>query len=715
MRRGLTFGICVSAGALLFVLIAGAAVAQQLSPAARDTEEIVVTALKRSETLSQVPAAIDVVTAQEMDDAHLETPADVLALTPGLSYVQSGDAGTSFITVRGISQIRNGESPVAVIIDGVEQPDTTEFNERLYDVQQIEVLKGPQGALYGRNAEGGAINITTQQPTDEFAGKLFTGFGNGGQVYGGGLLSGPLVKDQLLFRLAAEDSNFDGLIPDDYLHSKVDPYTERSGRGELIYTPRDGLEVDLRGDIGESHGGALYYVESGGNANNTSVPIVTDVTGFDDRTFQDWSARILYTTELGQVAATSGFNRSHEAFGSAADPYYAGRPDPATQAQDTSKRNISQEIRLTSPDDVPLRYMLGAYYLSLNERIQTTNGVDVNGTVSPGVLGPGSSNPTLTDLEDQRFNTAYAFFGQLEYRFLTDFDLTGGLRYDNQTTSDISAAPPRFETPGAFDGETRSTYFDALQPKVTLKYDGLANTVLYAVYSTGFRSGGFNQAGVATIAAAAGDALVRDQYPKETSINYELGLKTRLPGTGISVQGSAYHTIVSNQQYYSFVPAASSEIISSIEKVHIDGAELEAACKLDQYLQASLGLAWTNAVIAADSFSPGDVGHQAPYVPKNQINLTIQYERPIMDNLTGLARIDYERKGSQFWDTDNSTARNPLDLVNARVALETLDGWTVGAWVKNLLDVRYNEEYDEGGFALIAEPRSFGVDAQYKF
>ncbi len=188
-----------------------------------------------------------------------------------------------------------------------------------------------------------------------------------------------------------------------------------------------------------------------------------------------------------------------------------------------------------------------------------------------------------------------------------------------------------------------------------------------------------------------------------------------MPGYGVSVQGSAYHSIVSDQQYYSFVPAASSQIISSIEKVHIDGAELETSYRIDEYLQASLGLAWTNAVIEADSFSPGDVGHQAPYVPKNQINLTVQYERPIVENLTGLARIDYERKGSQFWDTDNSTTRNPINLVNMRVALETQNGWTVGAWDKNLFDVRYNEEYDEGGFAFIAEPRTFGLDAQCKF
>jgi iron complex outermembrane recepter protein len=709
-RRNFRTGGAVSALALL---AAGPALAQ--APAATQSEDIVVTALSRSATLFQAPAAVDALTEKTIENAHIENPGDALKLVPGVSYAQPQNAGTSFITIRGISEIRNGESPVAVVIDGVQQPDSSEFNERLFDVQQFEVLKGPQGALYGRNAEGGAINIVTKQPTDEFEGKIFTGFGNGGEREGGGVLSGPIVKDTLLFRIAASDSAFDGLIPNVYQHNKADPYEERNGRGELIYTPTGDLTFDLRGNIGESHGGALYYVINDGKADDTSVPITTDVRSFDDRQFQDWSARAQYATELGNLISTTGFNRSHEVFGGAAYPYYAGRPDPATQAQDTGRRNWSEELRFTSPDDAPLRYTVGAYYLNLNERIQTTNGVDVDGTVLAGLYGAGSDNPTLTDLEDQRFADAYALFGQLDYRFLTDFDVSGGLRYDNETRTDINVAPPVFQTTGAHFGDQREKSFDALQPKVTLKYDVLADTNVYAIYSEGFRSGGFNQEGVSVIAAAAGNPLVRDDYDKENSRNYELGFKTRFPDLGVTVSGNAYHTLVSNQQYYAFVPAASSQIISTIDKVHIDGAELETNYKVDPYLQASLGLAWTDAVIQADHFSPSSVGKQAPYVPKNQITLALQYERPITDALTGMARLDYERKGSQFWDTDNSTARSPVDLVNLRVSVETSSGWTVGAWSRNLFDVKYNEEYVEGGFAFIAEPRTFGIDASYKF
>jgi len=726
-RRKFRTGIGVSTYSLLMAMGAGAAQAQEApvvqqaqvapeAPASQTApEEITVTALQRSATLFQTPASVDVLTSQTLENAHVQNPRDALALTPGVSFTQPQNAGLSLITIRGISEIRNGESPVAVVIDGVQQPDTAEFNERLYDIQQIEVLKGPQGALYGRNAEGGAINITTQQPTNDYEGKIFTGFGNGGQREGGGVLSGPIVEDKLLFRLGASDSSFDGLIPNDYLHNKADPYEERSGRGQLIFTPTSDLEVDLRGNIGESHGSALYYVINSGNANDTSVPVTTDVNSFDDRSYEDMSARVLYDTRFGRITATTGFNRSHEIDGGAGYPYYAGRPDPETQTQDSAKRNISQEIRLTSPDDVLVRYTVGAYYLNLNEDLRTTTGVDVDGTVRPGILGPNSDNPTLSDLEDQRFSNAYAFFGQLDYTFLTDFNVSGGLRYDNETRSDTSEAPVEFETLGAHLGDKRSAAFDAVQPKATLKYDVLENTNVYATYSEGFRSGGFNQEGVQVIAAAAGNPLVRDNYAKESSRNYEIGAKTRFPGTGLSIEGAAYHTLVSNEQYFSFVPAASSQIISNIDKVHIDGAELQATYKFDEYLSTSLGLTWTNAVIEADHFSPSSVGHQAPYVPKNQINLTVQYERPLNDKLTALARVDYERKGSQYWDTDNSTARDPVDLVNLRVALETSSGWTVGAWAKNLFDIKYNEEYVEGGFAFIAEPRTFGIDAQYKF
>ena len=178
------------------VLIATAAFGQTTSapasspPSAPDTTnasdpgDIVVTARQRKESLQSVPISVSSFSEKNIRDAGIERPADFIGLTPNVSVAESQQPGLAFITIRGISQVRNGESPVAVVVDGVLQTISNEFNTELFDLQQIEVLKGPQGALYGRNAIGGAVVITTREPSNDFRGKLTVGAGNGGQVKG---------------------------------------------------------------------------------------------------------------------------------------------------------------------------------------------------------------------------------------------------------------------------------------------------------------------------------------------------------------------------------------------------------------------------------------------------------------------------------------------------------------------------------------------------
>src|SRR5678816_1268842 len=150
----------------------------QTPNATSSLEEVIVTARKRDETSLNVPVAVNVFTAAEIEAAGIEKPQDFIDLTPNMTMVQTQNQGTSFITVRGISQARNSEPSVAVLIDGVAQTNPAQFNQELYDIQQIEVLKGPQGGLYGRNAIGGAILYTTRPPADEFEGSVTLGYGN---------------------------------------------------------------------------------------------------------------------------------------------------------------------------------------------------------------------------------------------------------------------------------------------------------------------------------------------------------------------------------------------------------------------------------------------------------------------------------------------------------------------------------------------------------
>src|SRR5580692_11434322 len=163
-----------------------------------DLTEIVVTARKRDESLQNVPVTIDAFTEQTIKSAGIESPRDFVALVPNMSLVEVQNVGNSFITVRGISQARNSEPSVAVLVDGVLETNPYEFDQELTDIKQIEVLKGPQGALYGRDAIGGAIIIHTADPADHFEGSARAGIGNGISEKAQVAVSGPIDSEGTL-------------------------------------------------------------------------------------------------------------------------------------------------------------------------------------------------------------------------------------------------------------------------------------------------------------------------------------------------------------------------------------------------------------------------------------------------------------------------------------------------------------------------------------
>src|SRR6185503_10625015 len=192
--------------------------AQTQSPAASSLEEVIVTARKRDESSIDVPVAVNVFTAADIEAAGIKGPQDFIDLTPNMTMVQTQNQGTSFITVRGISQARNSEPSVAVLIDGVAMANPSAFNQELFDVEHIEVLKGPQGALYGRNAIGGAIIIRTQEPGDEFAGKVTLGYESGPGFKVRGSVGGPIDAEKTLkYMVSGSYFKTDGYINNAFL------------------------------------------------------------------------------------------------------------------------------------------------------------------------------------------------------------------------------------------------------------------------------------------------------------------------------------------------------------------------------------------------------------------------------------------------------------------------------------------------------------------
>src|SRR5579862_2105156 len=245
-----------AATAALAVIIAAPVQAQT-----SDLTEIVVTARKRDESLQNVPVTIDAFTEQTIKSAGIESPRDFVALVPNMTMVEVQNVGNSFITVRGISQARNSEPSVAVLVDGVLETNPYQFNQELTDIQQIEVLKGPQGALYGRNAIGGAIIIHTVDPADHFEGTGKVGVGNGVSEKAQVAVSGPIDSaGTLRYRASLNFYNTDGYLRNTYLDRKADPYRDYSGRLRLLWKPADEWSADLRVFRDRVETTAYYYI-----------------------------------------------------------------------------------------------------------------------------------------------------------------------------------------------------------------------------------------------------------------------------------------------------------------------------------------------------------------------------------------------------------------------------------------------------------------------
>ncbi len=291
-------------------------------------EEVVVTARKRDERLQDVPAAVSAFTELAIEDAGIERAADFLQLTPNVTFASSESVGVNFLTIRGVSQVRNGESPVAVVVDGVVMTDPGQFDQELFDIQQIEVLKGPQGALYGRNAIGGAINITTKAASEEFEGKVKLGTGNGGRRKMQVAVGGPLAE-AMSFRLAASLVDHDGYIENTFLNEKVDPYEDSSIRTRLNWQLTDNLSIDVRAGGSETEGGSLNFIlqENCGEVNgcftgdsvfdrnaadDTSTDITASRLGVNEREIATASVKIDYEMDFATLTSITAWSDQDE-------------------------------------------------------------------------------------------------------------------------------------------------------------------------------------------------------------------------------------------------------------------------------------------------------------------------------------------------------------------------------------------------------------------
>ncbi len=735
----------VKVSALGALLACGATAALAADSGDTALDEIVVTARMRSEKLIDVPISASVFSAKDIRDARIHNPIDFVAQSPNVSLVLSQNAGTSFMTIRGISQVRNGESPVAVVVDGVEEVNPAEFTQELLDIKDIEVLRGPQGALYGRNASGGAIIITTRQPTNKFEGHATLGAGNGDEFDAATSLSGPIVADKLLFRVGARYVDRVGYYNNITLDRKVDPYRNYSVRSMLKWMTDDKTTADLRFNFDRVVDGANNFVyqpaifgpdgktlapgvfpfnflSPGINANNTSIPYTASYIGYNSRDIDEVSLKLDHDFGFAMLTSVSAFNRVEEFLSTKQFPYTAGLsvntligPVDGTSTQYLLVNATSEELRLTSPENQPLRWMFGAYYLHTNRFISTTTGQDLGLGILPIHESPyftSATNPTLSFDADNNVNKAWALFTNVSYDITKKLEASAAFRYDQDQRVQYVSPLQTGGQPGAVNRIT----FSKGQPKVSLRYSVNDNWSLYTSWGVGFRSGQFNQNGTGAAAAAIGLPGVSDLLKAETVTTTDAGLKGDFFDHRTRIEASVYSTTQKNAPYFVFVGAITAQVLVGIDKVDLYGGEFTITQNLARGLDAFFGYGYTHSLIKDYALTPADIGKRAPYVPDKTIDGGLQYRFPLTASINLFSRVQYQRLGEQYWDPENSTARNPVDLVSARLGIESSDErWSVIGTMNNALDKRYNAEWVSGGFATLAPPRNWVIEASYEF
>ncbi|ABQ68085.1 TonB-dependent receptor [Rhizorhabdus wittichii RW1] len=755
---------------MMSVLLCGAsqaAIAQQAAVDAQNSGDIIVTARMRSEALQNVPASLSVFSSKQIENAKIERPGDYIALTPNVTFSTAQDAGTTYLTVRGISQVPNGETPVAISVDGVLQTSAFQFNEELFDIQQIEVLKGPQGALYGRNAIAGAINITTKPVTNDYEGRVAFGYGNGQATRAEGSVSGPIIKDKLLFRAGVSYRDADGWITNRFLDRKVDDFRNIGADLKLIYEATPDLTFDLRGHYGRITGGAAYFVRSSNAAQqgvvitdahgvaNTVIAPTSNNLGYNKRLLKNVSFKIDYDTGFGRLSSITAYDaidllttfdgydysdnqNCFELTSPLSTPYACANPQITfgglnggtpfftapfnTTFQRYRQRNFSQELRFTSPSDQPLRYIAGLYFLQRKRDLVTATQEDKGFGIVPELdFDPATANQTRAYFEEHNNDKAYAAFAQANYDVTKTIELSAAIRYDTDHRRQTDPRPDIYRLDGLgrpiTGPRTRKQNFDAWQPKFTINYRPLRTFSIYANYAKGFRSGGFNAAGT-ELDPSTGAKVADPIFKKEMSETYEVGFKSELLDRALSISGALFQTDAKNLQVFNFNGVVNAQVVNNIDKARIKGAELEVQARLPEGFALFGGLGYTDTNIRKYDANPTTVGNQLPNTTKFKTNMSLQYTRDIGTSEL-LIRGDWEHRGKTYFHEGGTPIgipiRDPLDLFNGQVRLTLASGWSASLWGKNLSNKKYYDKVVVPDYNFQARPRSYGIDITKTF
>ncbi|WP_024604535.1 MULTISPECIES: TonB-dependent receptor [unclassified Pseudoalteromonas] len=686
--------------------------AQEQNNTANTIEKISVISRGRVESIQNVPDSVTAFSADTIEKSRITSFRDVANLTPNLSQLDNFRPGLARITIRGLITPQVGDPPLAFVVDGVTAPDLEFINQDLVDIERIEVMRGAQGALYGRGAIGGAVIVTTKKPIEDFEGKVKGSIGNGNTYNLNAVVSGSLNDENTAyFRAGGYIKDTDGLIKNTYTDDKADPLKEQSVFSQLEFELTEDTSINLKGKYTSSEAGFAYY--QGVNDDtiedfsiNTSQNIINE----DERDVYELSAKLTQHYDLGKFEFVTAYSNSEN------EHFYDGdySADATFIDEDGFFRapfgtdglydveSLTVESRFISQSDQEFRWSVSAFY---QQRDRDTAVLFYDDFTDAQILTRkdfANDEPYLSII-DNNSSDAWALAGQFNYDITSQLELTGALRYDHDTRES-------FDPTNKTDTYAKKS-FSQLQPKVTLGYQVTDDFLLYTGYSHGFRSGGFNE-------PAEGISRTFDQ---EVSDSYEMGFKTSLFDSKVTLNGAAFIIDQDDAQFTQFNVDTFTLENLSIDEVQTKGLELEAAYAATSNLSINLSAGIIDSEIKSFALRPELAGRPQFWVPEYNYGLSANHNLELNGSWSLFSRAELLIEGPKTFSIDIPDVESSrYTYLNAGIGIKA-EQWTVQVYVDNLTDERAIEDiflYGDGITELARQPnkpRSYGVELSYDF
>ncbi len=701
-------------------------------------EEVIVVAQKREENVQSVPIAVSAFSETTLRNGTMVTMDDYSRLTPGFT-VTNFNPVTPQPFIRGIGSSPSdagSDASVGVFIDGVYGGRAGGYRTDMFDIKRVEVLRGPQGTLFGRNVAGCAINVLSKLPEEYFGAELELTGGNYDLIASRGMITGPLT-DQLAGRLAFSTRKRDGHSDNTITGSELRDEDNVSARGRLLWTGETASvlftaeynEDDLDGPAARNYEGIDPFFVLNDLGIGYLAPFLRETSkdpykieagedGFAERDMYAASLQIDWDLEIGTLTAITGYRDQDYSFfddllGLGFEP--AAPFDPLlTNYADEQSDQWSQEIRLTSADD-ELRWTVGLYYLE----------EDVDRLESFSPLG------TPVSYDQSASTTSYAAFGQLTYPVSEQLDITVGARY-SYDEKDFDLVTDGVEigfgllTPDPANPDAGAVPFsssddenwDNFSPKISLDYAAGDHTFLYLTLSHGYKSGGYN--GQSTNQTAA-----RTPFDEEEVINYEVGIKTDFLQRKARLNLAAFYMDYDDLQV--FVASAETTagvFVENAAEADICGVEMEFYYAPTEDLDITMTYAWLDAELGENDIPEVDEGNNLTRSPEHALSIAAEYHYPIEGIGELMLRADYSWQDDFYFILNNPelSKQDDYGLLNLRMALQGDDKWELALWSKNVLDEEYwihaiDPSYgsDLAASGIQGDPRTYGVTATYRW